>query len=199
MQNAAPGLTASDLADAKQFLAMVAAARNPAPASAAQAGQILSTNADYVPAMMVSAAQAEQQGKTDDARKLYSKAIARYPAFAPAARNLAVLSSRHSGGDDQKVYDLGVKVRTQYPDDTELTRALGVLAYRNGEYTRAAQLLQDSSLALNNDSEVFYFLGMSHYQLKHTDQTKTALQRALAPNLPSPASDSARKVLGELK
>ena len=58
MQTAAPGLSASELADAKQFLAMVAAARTPAPASATLAAQILTTNADYVPAMMVSAAQA---------------------------------------------------------------------------------------------------------------------------------------------
>ena len=199
MQAAAQGLTASELADAKQFLAMVAAARTPAPASVAQADQILSTNADYVPAMMVSAVQAEQLAKTDDAGKLYSKAITRYPAFAPAARNLAVLYSRHPGNDDQKAFDLGMKARPMYPDDTELTRALGVLAYRRGEYARAAQLLQDSSQTLNNDGEVFYYLGMAHYQLKHTTQTKAALQRALALNLPSQSAEGARKVLAELK
>jgi len=199
MQSAAAGLTAADQADAKQFLTMVAAAKNPAPAVATQAGQILSANADYVPAMMVSGAQAEQQGKTEDARKLYSKAIARYPAFAPAARNLAVLSSRHPGADDQKVYELGTKARSQYPNDTELTRALGVLAYRSGEYLRAAQLLQDSSVVLNSDGEVFYYLGMAQYKLKHVALSKTALQRALALNLPSPSADDARKVLAELK
>jgi tetratricopeptide (TPR) repeat protein len=199
MRNAVAGLTADDQSDAKQFLAMVEAARKPAPASAAQAGQVLSTNADYVPAMMVTAVQAEQQNKTDDARKLYQKAIARYPSFAPAARNLAVLSARQSGGDDQKVYELGTKARSLYPDDTELTRALGVLAYRTGEYTRASQLLQESSQSLNSDGEVFYYLGMAHYQLKHALPAKSALQRAVTLKLPSSLADNARKVLAELK
>ena len=40
---------------------------------------------------------------------------------------------------------------------------------------------------------------MAHYQLKHTTQTKTALQRALALNLPSQSAEGARKVLAELK
>jgi tetratricopeptide (TPR) repeat protein len=199
MQAAVSGLSGADQADAKQFLAMVAASRTPAAASAAQATQILSTNADYVPAMMASAAQAEQQGKFDDARKFYQNALARYPSFATAARNLAVLSARHSGGDDQKVYDLAVKARPLYQDDAELTRAMGVLSYRSGEYNRAAQLLQDSSQSLNNDGELYYYLGMAHYQLKHTLQSKTALQRALALNLSGPLADDARKVLPQLK
>jgi Flp pilus assembly protein TadD len=178
---------------------MIEAANKPTAASAAQAAQILSTNADYVPAMMVAAAQAEQQGKADDARKLYQKALARFPSFAPAARNLAILSSRQSGGDDQKVYELGTKARSLYPVDPELTRALGVLAYRTGEYTRATQLLQESSQSQSDDGEVFYYLGMAHYQLKHTAQAKTALQHAVTLKLASSSADSARKVLGELK
>jgi tetratricopeptide (TPR) repeat protein len=199
MQGATPGLTGADQVDAKEFLTMVDAARKPSTADATQAGQILGTNADYVPAMMVSAIQAEQQNKADDARKLYSKALARYPAFAPAARNLTMLSARHPGGDDQKVYELGVKARTLYPDDAELTRALGVLSYRTGDYARAAQLLQDSSRVLTNDGEVCYYLGMAHYKLNHPAQTKTQLKRALTLNLQTPLADDARKVLAQLK
>lgn len=199
MQSSVAGLSGSDSADAKQFLALVSAGKTPAQTVTAQAGQILSTNADYVPAIMISAAQAEQQGKTDDAAKLYSKALARYPAFAPAMRNFAVLCSEHPGDNDQRAYDLGMKVRTMYPDDTELTRALGVLAYRRGEYARAVQLLQESSQLQNSDGEVFYYLGMAHYKLQHASQSKTALTRALALDTKSTWADDARKTLGELK
>jgi tetratricopeptide (TPR) repeat protein len=197
MQAAAPALTGSIRADAKQFLAMVAAARTPTPAAQAQATQILGTNSDYVPAIMASATQAEQSGKADDAIKLYEKALAHYPAFSPAARNVTILYAEHPGGDDQKAYDLGVKARGVYPDDMKLERAVGVLAYRRGEYSRAVQLLQDSSQALNDDGELFYYLGMAQYQLKHAPQSKAALQRALALNTKS--ADDARKVLAELK
>jgi tetratricopeptide (TPR) repeat protein len=199
MQSAVPALNGSRLSGAKQFLTLVTAAKTPAQATTVPVTQILSTNADYVPAVMLAAIQAEQQSKFDDAGKLYSKALAVYPAFAPAARNLAVLSSRHPQADDQKAYDLALKSRALYSDDTELTRALGVLAYRRADYARAAQLLQDSSQTLNSDGELFYFLGKAHYQLKHMPQSKVALQRALALNIEAKSADDARKVLQELK
>jgi tetratricopeptide (TPR) repeat protein len=198
MQNAAPGLTAARLDDAKRFLAMVAAAKTPTPAASAEATQILSTNANYVPALMASAIQAEKQGKTDDAKNFYEKAIARYPAFVPAARNLVILYAQHPG-DDQRAYDLGVKARAAYPDDAELARGLGILAYRRGDYTRASQLLQESSQKFNQDGEVLYYLGMAHYQLKQKSESKAELQRALGLNLESKLAEDARKTLAELK
>jgi Flp pilus assembly protein TadD len=93
-----------------------------------------------------------------------------------------------------------MKARANYPNDTELTRALGVLAYRRADYNRAAQLLQESSQTLTNDGELYYFLGMAHYQLKRLpQQTKTELQKALALNVPAKYADDAKKVLAELK
>jgi tetratricopeptide (TPR) repeat protein len=198
MQDAAPALTASRLKDAKQFLAMLSAAKTPTPAAAAQAGQILSTNANYVPAIIVSAVQAEKQGKADDARNLYEKALARYPAFVPATRNLAILYAQRPG-DEQKAYDLGVKARAAYPDDAELARSLGLLAYRRGDYARASQLLQESSQNLTPDGETLYYLGMAHYQLNQKSASKSELQRALSLNLESKLAEDARKTLAELK
>ena len=75
MQSAAPTLNTAMQADAKQFLAMVAAAKAPTQAAGAQAAQILSANANYVPAIFVSALQADQQGKAEDAGKLYERAL----------------------------------------------------------------------------------------------------------------------------
>jgi len=178
---------------------MVAAARTPNAAATAQAGQVLGTNADYVPAMMVLAIQAEQQGRADDALKLYDRALTHYPSFWPAARNLSILSARHSGGDDQRAYDIGTKARAVYPDDIDLEQALGVLAYRRGDYAGAARLLSESSQTLNGDGEIFFYLGMAQYQLKHMQQSKVALQRALSLPLETKSAEAAHKVLSELK
>jgi len=200
VQGVASSLTGSQINEAKQFLTFVAAAKDSAQAAGLPATQILSTNADYVPAMVVAGVQAEKQGKPDDAAKFYAKALAKYPAFTPAARSLVIISSKNASvPDDQKTYDLAMKARASSPDDSDLTRALGVLTYRRGDYNRAAQLLQDSSQTLNNDGEVFYFLGMSQYQLKRTGQAKQALQRAVALNVSSKYADDAKKVLLELK
>jgi tetratricopeptide (TPR) repeat protein len=198
MQNATPGLTAGRLGDAKQFLAMIAAAKTPSPAASAEAAQILGTNANYVPALMASAIQAEKQAKLDDAKNFYEKSLARYPAFTPAARNLVILYAQHPS-DDQRAYDLGVKARAAYPDDAELARSLGLLAYRRGDYVRASQLLQESSQKYSQDGEVVYYLGMAHYQLKQKTESKAELQRALGLNLESKLAEDARKTLAELK
>jgi tetratricopeptide (TPR) repeat protein len=198
MQGAAAALTTTRLADAKQFLAMVSAAKTPTAAAATQAAQILSTNSNYVPAIMVSAVQADQQGNSDDAGKLYERVLARYPAFAPAARNLTIFYAQHPG-DDQKAYEMGVKIRGIYPDDIQLERALGVLAYRRGDFPRAAQLLKDGSQTLTSDGELFYYLGMAQYQLKQTPQAKASLQRALMLKIQAKPADDARKILAELK
>ena len=88
---------------------------------------------------------------------------------------------------------------TTYPDDAPLGRALGVLAYRRGDYSRAAQLLQESSLTLTSDGELFFYLGMAQYQLKHMPQSKVALQHALTLKIQPKPADDARKVLAELK
>ena len=199
MRDVAPSLTGARLDDAKTFLAMIAAAKNPAQAAAAPASQILTTNSNYVPAMMVAGIQAEKQGKMDDAIQFYSKALNRYPAFAPAARNLVIVYSKQSSGDDQKTFDLAMKARANFPNDSDLTRALGVLAYRRGDYGRAASLLQESAPAFNNDGELYYYLGMSQYQLKKTPLSKAALQRALQISPQAKYAEDAKKTLAELK
>lgn len=197
---AAPALTNSPRqADANQFLAMLAAAKSPTPAAATQAGQILGTNGDYVPALMVAGAQAEKQGKQDDARGFYEKALAKYPAFLPAARNLSILYAQRPG-DEQKAYDLGMKARPAYPGDAQLARALGIVSYRRGDYSGASQLLQEGSQGSSNkDGELLYYLGKAHYQLKQKSQSKTELQAALSLNLEAKLADDARKTLAELK
>ncbi|HXT11944.1 MAG TPA: tetratricopeptide repeat protein, partial [Candidatus Angelobacter sp.] len=199
MQGAAPTLTGARQADAQLFLTLLAAAQTPTAAATARAAQVLGTNADYVPAIMISAMEAEKQAKPDDAMRLYGKALARYPSFLPAARNLTILAAQHPGGDDQNAYDAGMKARAVYSDDVNLERALGLLAYRRADYPRAVQLLTETSQTLNNDGEVFFYLGMAQYQMKHLPQSKVALQRALALDPKSKSADDARKVLAELK
>jgi len=198
MRSAASALTGPKLDNAKWFLAMVAAAKSPDASTAAQARQILNSDTNYVPALMVLARQAALQGKADDAATLYEKVLTRYPGFLPAIRDLAISFVEHPG-DDSKVYELSMKARSSFPDDNELSRALGVLAYRKGDYARAAQLLQESSDNPNKDGELLYYLGMAHYQLKQKAQSKTELQHALTLNLSPKLAEDARKTLADLQ
>ncbi len=201
MQDAAQaGAALSRLAHAQQFLTLVAASKSPAAAqqAAAQAQQVLATNSDYVPAVMISALLQEQQGKYDDAKRLYEKVLGANALFIPAARNLTVLDAQHFA-DDPAAYQWAVKARESYPEDSEVARALGIIVYRRSDYSRAAQLLAESAQKQTSDGELWYYLGMSHYRLKHPKESKDALNRALALNIPTKQADDARRVLAELK
>lgn len=198
------------LDDATRFVAMVAAAKGPAQAkaAAAQAQKILTADPTYIPAIMVSALLQEQQGEFAGARQLYEKVLAADPLFVPATRQLTVLYVRHLN-DDPKAYELAVKAREAFPDDPEVARALGVLACRRGDYSRAAQLLAQSAQKLTGDGELLYYLGIAQYQLSKTaagqqkaacrKESTNAFHRALALNLPAKLAEDARKVLAELK
>ena len=177
---------------------MVAAAKAPTPAAGAQAAQILSANANYVPGHHCFGFQADQQGKAEDAGKLYERALAVYPTFVPAARNLTVLYAQHSI-DDQKAYDLGTKIRQSLPRRQGAWARGGCAGLSAWRLCQAAQLLDQYSQTLTNDGELFYYLGMAQYQLKHMPQSKAALQRALALKIQGKPADDARKVLAELK
>ncbi len=91
------------------------------------------------------------------------------------------------------------KARESFPEDSRLARALGILAYRQKDYSRSAQLLSESARKADGDAEALYYLGMAQYQLKQRAQSKETLQRALALNVQPALADEARRALKELK
>jgi tetratricopeptide (TPR) repeat protein len=186
--------------DAQRFLSLTAAAKTPVLAGQAspQAQQILATEPDYVPALMVCALAQEQQGNYAPAAQFYDRILARYPDFAPASKNLAMLCFTRLG-DQQRAYALATKAFQALPEDTDLAKLLGVLAYRRGDYARAATLLQQITLAQTTDAEVYYYLGMTNYHLNQSADAKSALQRALGLKLQPKLAQDARGVLAKLK
>jgi tetratricopeptide (TPR) repeat protein len=194
------GPSQPDYVQAKQFLAYRAAAKNPAHSaiSTAEVHTALEKDSHYLPALMLSGLLSEQQGDYKQAGQTYEQILTDYPKFTPAMRQLALVYAWHSG-DEARAYELGDKARVAFPDDSELARTLGILAYRKAEYQRSAQLLNGVSRQFNNDGELLYYLGMDYYQLRRTEDSKQTLRRALALNVPSPMAGQAKKVLGELK
>jgi tetratricopeptide (TPR) repeat protein len=188
--------------EAKRFLNLTALAGNPsqAPASASQIGEILKAEPNYVPALMVQAVINEQKNDAATARQVYQKVLGQYPDFAPAQKRLAILSAENpGGGNDPQAYDSATKARAAYPDDPEVAKALGIIIYRQGDFTRAENLLQESAGQRSSDAEVFYYLGMAEYQLKKPAVSKSNLQQALTLNLSGAFAADAKKVLLELK
>jgi tetratricopeptide (TPR) repeat protein len=186
--------------NAKRFLDMLALSENPSQALAAnaQVGQILNSEPEYVPALMVMAAISEQKSDVSAAKQIYEKVLSRYADFSPAQKRLAILLAGNKE-DDQKTYALAMKARQVFPGDPDLAKVLGIVAFRQGDYARSASLLKESASKLNDNAPVFYYLGMSQYRLKQPAESKQSLQRALDLNLPAEMASEARRTLAELK
>jgi tetratricopeptide (TPR) repeat protein len=188
--------------EAKRFLNLTTLVGNPSQAaiSAAQVEEILKSEPNYVPALMAQAVLNEQKNDVVAARQGYEKVLGLYPNFAPAQKCVAILAAENPGkGNDPQAYDYATKARAAFPVDPEVAKALGIILYRQGDFTRAEKLLMESAAQRNSDSEVFYYLGMAEYQLKKMPECKKNLQQALTLNLPDAFSQETKRVLAELK
>jgi tetratricopeptide (TPR) repeat protein len=194
------GVAFSRTNEAQRFLAMTGLVDKPAQVLAAQSQveAILKSAPDYVPALMVRAAIAEQKPDLITAGQTYEGVLKHYPDFAPAQKQLAILYAKDPN-NDAKAYPLAVKARDAFPGDPTVAKTLGLLVYRKGDYPRAANLLQESARQMNGDAELMYYLGMAQYHLKNRTESKTALQKALDLNLSGAPAVEAKRVLAELK
>ena len=186
-------------AEAKRFLAMIAAADpTQTPETLAEVQKVLKTDPDCVPALMALAVATDHQANYQEAARLYGRVLARFPAFAPAAKNLARLYCDNLG-DDRKAYSLASKARESFPDDPELARLCAILAYRQGNLSLALPMLQDCLRNRPNDAELLYCLGMTQSRLKQPKASREALKRAIDLGLPPKLTQEANNTLRALK
>ena len=185
---------------ARLFLEMAELSADPPQAvkAAARIDQILGSDPRYAPALQVQAVIAETKSDLPAARQVYAKLLDVYPDFAPAKRSLAILDAEKPG-DDPKTYALAVSARKAFPDDPDLARALGIIVYRQGIFPRAEELLQEGAQRRPDDPVLFYYLGMSQYQLKHDAAGRGSLERALDLHLRPDLAAEARRMLAGSK
>ncbi len=186
--------------EAKRFLDMVALSENPSQAVTAESrvNQVLKSDPAYVPGLMAAAAIAEQRSNYSASKQTYERVLKRFPDFTPAARRLTLLCAQDST-PDRAAYELASKAREAYPDDPEVAKAVGIIAYRQGDYARSATLLKECASRQNTDAQVMYYLGMAQYRLKKPAESKQALKRALDLNLSGEPATEARRILADLK
>jgi tetratricopeptide (TPR) repeat protein len=194
------GLPSSQSAEAKRLLEMITLADNPdrAVAAISQVEEILKSDANYLPALMAMAVIKERKGDVNSAQQTYEKVLTLYSDFAPAQKQLAILYSKDPN-NKEKTYPLALKARETFPNDSELAKAIAIVAFQQGEYSRAENLLQASAADRSTDPEPLYFLGMAQYHLKKLTECKKNLQLALNLNLSAQFAPEAKRVLVESK
>jgi len=160
--------------------------------------QVLQTRSNNVPALMVLAAVEARSGNAAEAQRLYERALAVFPSFTPAVRELARLNFGPLQ-NHEKAYQQALRVRETDRTDLEMARILGVTAAERGEFTRAADVLSDYVRQRADDAEAVYHLGRARFQLKQAKEAREALNRALALQPNAAFAADARKMLAELK
>lgn len=184
-------------ADAGRYLELIALAREPNAAGAALVARGLEAQPVFVPALVAQAALAQRKQDLPAARQAYEKVLTLYPEFVPAKRELTLLAAA-SEQDDPAAYARASQARDALPRDAELTRAVGILACRRGDYSRAATLLRESQARLGENALGLYYLGVAQARLKDAAARNT-LRRAVELGLPPPQAAEAGKLLTDLK
>lgn len=188
------------LLEEERFVRLVSAGAGsaaPDPSVVAEAHAVLAKDPHDVPALMVDAEALAAEGKEPDAVHRWTMVLDQYPRFAPAARKLAMAYAAHPVDTDHMTH-AALLAREGYPDDPDVAKACGIIAYREGENERADELLQDSAAVRNSDAEVFYYLGMAELKLKK-HSALDALKRSLQLNLSPEMASDVRKALANSK
>ncbi|HLH54503.1 MAG TPA: tetratricopeptide repeat protein, partial [Verrucomicrobiae bacterium] len=200
MQKASSSTRPDLLSGAQQFMRFASAQEDASKAAGifAESQKVLERQPNYVPALAVSAMAEEGRGNFKQAVVLYRQILNTYPQFGPAARRLALIYCEHLA-DDSTAYGYAVSAREAFPKDPDVSKVLGILEYRKGNYRRADQLLREAAREHKTESSVFYYLGMALYKENARNESKDALQKALTLNLPSDLAEDARRVLLQMQ
>ena len=112
---------------------------------------------------------------------------------------MAILYSQSQNqGDLDKAYDMAEKARASLPNDLELAKTVGLLAYGRKDYNRSMLYLKEYAEKSGGDGDAFYYLGMDYYNLKQTNLCKQALTNALALHSSESLKGHAEGILKDL-
>ena len=192
------GLPASQTHASQNFLVALAYAQAPITPAPAVIEEALKGDPNNGPTLYAQALAYELQGKFPEARDSHEKLLARYAAFTPSIRQLAILYAERLN-NDAKAFELATKARTALPKDDRLAQTLAGLADRRGDHRYAVQLLTEVARNRPQDATVQFALGRAYLGLKQLRDARAALERALKLDPTGTFVPEAKKLLTENK
>jgi Flp pilus assembly protein TadD len=91
------------------------------------------------------------------------------------------------------------KARESFPTAPEVARALGLVAFRLGDWSRSVIYLKERSIQSPDDPEVLYCLGLAQARIKDSVTARQSLLRALSLEPKNAHADEAQRTLEQLK
>ena len=136
----------------------------------------------------------QQEGAVQQAISTYEKILTSNANFSPALRQLAVLYGSNAPPDLTKAFEISTRARQAFPDDPEIAKTLGILAYRRRFFPQAAEQLKSAAAKRDDDPELLYYLGETYNQLNQPTECQQAMEKALNLNLSAKLADDANRV-----
>jgi tetratricopeptide (TPR) repeat protein len=123
------------------------------------------------------AALQERNGSLEQAIATQLKAVQSNPGAASPLINLARLYGRNK--DTSKALETAKAARKLAPDDPEIARILGKIAYQAGDYAWSASLLQEAAQKITDDPELLFNEAEALYSIGRVTDAKASLRAAL--------------------
>ena len=167
-------------------LASLDSAQGNKDAAAANYEKVASQNAKHIPSRILLASIREQQGKVDEAAKLYREVLAIDPKVGLAANNLAWLLCEKPGADLDEALKYGEMAKERMPEVGDTADTLGWIHFKRGSIRAALPFIQEA-LALNEKNDmkqanptVYYHLAEVQLSLGNKAAAKEAAEKALS-------------------
>jgi putative PEP-CTERM system TPR-repeat lipoprotein len=139
------------------------------------------------------------QGKTQEAKARYNRALQIDPRAAVAANNIAWIDANSDGANLDVALQLAQTAKSQLPNQHEVDDTLGWIYYKKGLTSRAIDALETSALKSPNSPTYAYHLGLAYAKNGDSAKARKELERALRLRPDFDGADDAKKVLESLK
>ena len=147
-----------------------------------------------LPGLFVRAALYEEGNQREQAISIYETLLDRYPAFAPAMRNLAMLLVEDPA-EVEACKRWALLARETIKDDLDLADVLARITFGEGNHEHAVTLLNEIGEATQLTGKQLYMLGKSHAAIGNRDEARKALMEALQLGLSAAEQADARELL----
>jgi len=131
-------------------------------------------------------------GKEADALAAYGQVVKIVPKHVPALNNLAWLNRDKA---PKQAMDYAQQAYQLAPKDSYVLDTLGMLTLRNGDVSRAANLLRDAAASAPADPKIQLHLGSALVQQKHLGEAQKVLETLIQKHPNTPEAKEARTLL----
>jgi tetratricopeptide (TPR) repeat protein len=139
----------------------------------------------------------ELQGRKDEAKQRYNKALQIDPRAAVAANNLAWINATSNGNLDVAL-ELAQTAKSRLPTRHEVDDTIGWIYYKKGLSSMAIEALKTSTQRAPDNALYNYHLALAYNQSGNKADARKHLEKALSSKQTFEGADEAKKLLESL-